>query len=303
MSKTILITGATGLVGKAITELCLKNNYTVHYLTTKKSKLKTEPNLKGFYWDLDTNEIDNNCFNNVETIINLAGATIAKRWTSSYKKEILDSRVKSLQLLHNAISKHNTNVKQLITASAIGIYPSSLTQHYNETHTTKAKSFLGDVVNAWENEAHIFNTINIKVAKVRIGLVLDKNEGALPKLVNPVKLGLGAAMGSGKQWQSWIHKHDLARLFMHITNNQLHGVYNGTAPNPVTNLVLTKSIAKTLKRPMFLPNTPKFLLKLLLGEMHQLLFESQFVIPKNSLASGFTFKFNTIDETIKNLIG
>ena len=142
---TVLITGATGLIGSEIVSQCHKQNITVHYLTTSKEKLSDEPNYKGYYWNPQNGIIDNACFKNVDAIINLAGASISKRWTSSYKKVILDSRLQSLQLLKDSLSKLNHEVKHIISASAIGIYPASLTNYYEENYPKTSKSFLGEV--------------------------------------------------------------------------------------------------------------------------------------------------------------
>ncbi|HLT53167.1 MAG TPA: TIGR01777 family oxidoreductase, partial [Flavobacteriaceae bacterium] len=271
----VLITGATGLIGKEIVRYCHAYNIAVHYLSTSKNKLQNTPNYKGFYWNPKLKSIDAACFEGVDAIINLAGATIAKRWTVAYRNEIIESRILALQLLKETLSTTNHSVKHIISASAIGIYPDSQTNYYKETNCDVSKSFLGDVVKAWEDAVYAFTPLGLKVSKIRIGLVLAKNEGALPQIVKPVRYGFGAAFGDGKQWQSWIHVSDLARLFLYVMQNQLDGVYNAVAPNPVTNTELTKAIARTLKRPLWLPNIPRFFMHLFLGDMHMLLFESQ----------------------------
>ncbi|MEL0645512.1 TIGR01777 family oxidoreductase [Olleya sp. Ti.3.14] len=285
----ILITGATGLIGSEIVKQCRLNNIAVNYLTTSKSKLETDPNYKGFYWNPSKNEIDTACLNEVDAIIHLVGASISKRWTASYKKTIMLSRVQTSQLLFDTLKNHPNQVKQIVSASAIGIYPSSLTNYYSEDFDTVSSSFLGQVVEQWEQVVDAFSTLNIMVSKVRIGLVLSAKGGALPEMAKPIKFGAGAAFGSGKQWQSWIHITDLANLFLHVLENKLEGVYNGVAPNPETNKQLTKSIAQQLKRPLFLPNIPESLMKLILGEMHILLFESQRVSSQKVEETGFNF--------------
>src|SRR5690606_34069840 len=175
----------------------------VHYLSTSKDKLKDQPNYKGFYWNPKLNIIDTSCFEGVDAIINLAGATIAKRWTAAYRNEILESRTKSLQLLKEALSTTHHKVKHIISASAIGVYPDSLTNYYDESTIEISKSFLGEVVKAWEDAVDAFETLDMKVSKIRIGLVLAENEGALPQISKPVRYGFGTAFGDGKQWQSW----------------------------------------------------------------------------------------------------
>jgi uncharacterized protein (TIGR01777 family) len=295
----ILITGATGLIGSEIVKQCRLNNIAVNYLTTSKSKLETDPNYTGFYWNPSKNEIDTACLNEVDAIIHLVGASISKRWTASYKKTIMLSRVQTSQLLFDTLKNHPNQVKQIVSASAIGIYPSSLTNYYSEDFNTVSSSFLGQVVEQWEQVVDAFSTLNIMVSKVRIGLVLSAKGGALPEMAKPIKFGAGAAFESGKQWQSWIHITDLANLFLHVLENKLEGVYNGVAPNPETNKQLTKSIAQQLKRPLFLPNIPKSFMKLILGEMHILLFESQRVSSKKIEDTGFSFEHYNLQSALQ----
>lgn len=298
----ILITGATGLVGKELVALLLKNEITVHYLTTSKDKIINRPNYYGFYWNPQEGYIDENCLMGVDSIIHLAGATVSKRWTKNYKQEIIESRIISSSLLYNCLKNNPNQVKQLVSASAIGIYPSSMTQVYTEENTTSEDSFLGNVVVKWEESVDVFKLLNIKVCKLRIGLVLSKKGGALPEMLKPIQLGLGTAFGSGKQVQSWIHVEDLANLFLYAIQNQWHGTYNAVAPNPVTNSELIKTIAKTVNKPLLLPNIPKFVMSLILGEMHQLLFSSQHVSSLKAEKNGFQFRFRDLTKTLDNLL-
>ena len=298
----ILITGATGLVGKEIVKLCHKDGIDVNYLTTSIHKLTTEDNYKGFYWNPNTGEIDKTCFEGVEAIINLVGASISKRWTDAYKVEILESRTRTAQLLKDTIAKHQFPVKHIVSASAIGIYPTSLVNYYDENNSEISDSFLGQVVQKWEDAVDAFSELNINVCKIRIGLVLSENGGALPEIVRPIKFGFGAAFGSGKQWQSWIHIYDLAQLFLFALKESLTGVYNAVAPNPVTNKELTKASAKVLKRPLLLPNIPKLAMKLALGDMHMLLFESQRVSSTKIEEKGFAFEYANIEPAIRDLL-
>lgn len=299
---TVLITGATGLVGQELVNLLLQNGHNVHYLSTSKSKLVTNTNYKGFYWNPKKAEIDTNALTDVEVIIHLAGASVAKKWTTAYKEEIIESRVLSTQLLYQTLQKNSHQVKQIISASAVGIYPDSLTEIYHETDLDIDVSFLGNVVKQWENEVSQFEKLEIIVSKIRIGIVLAKNGGALQEMAKPIKYGVGAAFGSGEQYQSWIHVQDLVAIFQFVMENQLAGVYNGVAPYPVTNSELTKAIAKTLGKPLFLPNIPKFVMKLILGEMHQILFSSQHVSCRKLLDENFQFKFASLDKALNDLL-
>lgn len=298
----VLITGATGMIGQELVKVLHQNNVEVNYLSTSKDKLVSKENYKGFYWNPDTNEIDINAFEGVSVIYHLAGATVAKRWTSSYKKEILDSRIIPTRLLFSTLEKNPNQVKQIISASAIGIYPDSLGAIYNEENTGVDDSFLGKVVQKWENEVDTFKKLNLLVTKIRIGIVLSNNGGALPQMITPIKYGVGAAFGSGKQYQSWIHIEDLVNIFYYTQINKLDGIYNAVAPHPVTNATMTKEIAKVLKRPLFLPNIPKFVMKTVLGEMYVLVFTSQSVSALKILNQGFQFKFATIEKALTDLL-
>lgn len=299
---TVLITGATGLVGQELVSLLLQNGFTVHYLSTSKSKLVSQNNYKGFYWNPKTSEIDLNALTDVEVIVHLAGASVAKKWTPSYKQEIIESRVLSTRLLYKTLQKNLHQVKQIVSASAIGIYPNDLNYIYHETDNKVDNSFLGNVVQQWEEEVNQFEKLQIKVAKIRIGIVLAKNGGALQEMVKPIKMGVGAAFGSGEQYQSWIHIQDLVGIFQFVIQNQLSGVFNGVTPYPVTNAELTKAIAKTLGKPLFLPNIPQFVMKLILGEMHQILFSSQHVSCRKLLDLKYQFKFASLDKALNDLL-
>ncbi|WP_010228812.1 TIGR01777 family oxidoreductase [Gillisia marina] len=298
----VLITGATGLVGSRIAKKCLKKGIDVNYLTTSKDKIKTKDHYKGFYWDPANNEIDSKCLDGIDAIFHLAGASIAKRWTSSYKQEILDSRIESANLLLNTLKKTNSSVSQFISASAVGIYPSSLQNLYYEEDEKRDDSFLGEVVEKWEAAADSFKKLNIKVAKVRTGLVLASNGGALQKMKEPADFNLGAAFGSGKQWQSWIHLEDLADLYIHVLENDLEGVYNAVAPNPVTNNELMEAIAKQLDKNVWLPNVPAIALKVALGDMSTVVLSSQLVSSDKIENTGFSFKYKNLTKALENLL-
>ena len=302
MGQTLLITGATGLVGKALVKHCLSKGYVVHYLSTCKSKILHQINHKGFYWNLEDKTIDLACFEGVEVIINLAGASIAQRWNNAAKTSILSSRTEALSLLYSSIETHKFPVKQIISASAIGVYPDSKTRYYDEKFQGTDASFLRSVVKLWEGSLKPFQPLGIKTTALRIGIVLDTHEGALPKIMQPIKLYIGAALGSGDQWQSWIHIDDLVRIFMFVFESKLEGVYNAVAPNPVQQTELTKLIAKILQRPLILPNVPEFVLRLMLGEMRAISLESQRVCAAKIQDAGFKFNYIELEPALEDLI-
>ena len=298
----ILITGATGLVGSALVQLCRSRDIAVNYLTINREKINNEEGYNGFYWNPKTHEIDLACFEGVSAIINLAGASISKRWTKSYKEEILSSRINSLRTLYKGLASINSgNITSFVSASAIGKYPNSLSVYYTEEDTETDDSFLGEVVETWEEEVDNFLKQNFKVTKIRIGLVLSPNGGALPEIAKPIKNYVGAAFGSGEQWQSWIHIQDLARIFLFAIERELHGTFNGVAPNPVTNNKLIKEIAEVLKKPLILPNIPAFMMKLVLGEMSNILFASQRVSSKKIEEEGFDFDYQNINAALQDI--
>jgi uncharacterized protein (TIGR01777 family) len=297
----VLITGATGLIGKQLTTLLLQNGVNVHYLTTSKRKIENEPNYKGFYWNPTQGIIDENCILGVDAIIHLAGASISKRWSNTYKQEIVESRLDSSNLLFKALKSNSNQVKQIISASGTAIYPNSNSIIYTENSPEISNTFLGNLVIKWEESIDKFKLLDITVCKFRTGIVLSNKGGALLEMVRPIKLGFGAAFGNGKQMQSWIHIHDLAALYFYAIEHKWEGVFNAVSPSPTSNELITKTIASVLKKPLFMPNIPQFVMKLLLGEMHVLLFENKNISSNKVTDLGFEFKYKSIDQAIENL--
>ena len=300
----ILITGATGLVGSVLMDQALAMGHEIHYLTTRKDQLDAIPNAKGFYWNLKQKKIDLNCFDGVEVLIHLAGASISQRWTKKNKKSILESRVEGTALLVNAIKQLNGQhqVKQVVAASAIGIYPSSFSAVYTEDYIPQPNSFLEEVVIAWEKAEDGFSALGINLCKLRIGLVLTKKGGVLGPLKIPTWFGLGAAFGNGKQTQSWIHVEDLVSLVLEAGTAQWQGVYNAVSPQALTQKEFTKTLAKAMHRPYFMPSLPKLPIRFIVGEMSTLIFNSQNVSADKTLKKGFQFKYPTLLPAIKSLL-
>lgn len=295
----VLITGATGLIGSELVSLLLKNGIEINYLTTSRAKIQSEDLYNGYHWDPENGIIDESCIDGVDTIVHLAGAPIAKRWTKEYKREILESRILSTNVLYGLLKNKENSVRHFISASAIGIYPDSLDNVYSEDSQDIDDSFLGTVVQKWETATDNIERLGIRVAKVRTGLVLSAKGGMLPQLAKPVRFGLASAFGCGKQMQSWIHIDDLVCIYYYIIENELEGVYNVVAPYPVTQNELVKNIAKVLDKPYFLPNIPKFAMEMALGEMHMLLFTSQNVSAKKIIGEGYQFKYLSLEKALK----
>lgn len=298
----LLITGATGLVGSALVDFFLEKKYQINYLSTSKQKLNSISGCHGFYWNPKMGFIDDKALLGVDIIINLAGATISNRWTQNYKNVILDSRVDSLKTLYNALQSSTHQVKQIVSASAIGIYPNSLNKKYSEDNNEIGNDFLAKVVTEWENSVNKFVVLGVKVSLIRIGLVLSSEGGVLSKLITPVKYNLGSVLGSGNQIQSWIHINDLTKIFDFVINNKILGVVNGVAPNPVSQKVFINTLSKVLGSRVFLFATPKWLLKLVLGEMHELLFNSQDIISKRLIDKKFQFDYDLLMPALTHLI-
>ena len=297
----VLITGATGLVGKALRKRYAEQGVAVHFLSTSKKKLQASDG-RGFYWDPAKGEIDLSAFEGVTHIVNLAGASIAQRWTYANRKRILNSRVNSLQLLHKSIKEAQpSGLVHFLSASAIGRYPHSFTREYTEEVTEVDKSFLGEVVQAWEEAANPLSEFDFSTCLLRIGIVLDPFEGALPKLVDPIKKGVGAPLGSGKQWQSWIHLEDLVGMILFAQKADWKGPYNGVAPEPVRQKQLTRAIAKTLNKRLWLPAVPSFALRLLLGEMSYIALASQRVSSAKAEQAGFVFRYPKLEQALQDL--
>ena len=291
-------------MGRALVASCRNEGMEVNYLTTREGKLKSENGYQGFFWNPATGTIDPESLRGVRMIVNLAGSPISQPWTTARKREIQASRADSLQCLRKgleALDKHQ--VEYLLSASAIGIYPSSLTEYYSEENTgMEAAGFLQETVRKWEDEVRAFNTLGIPQGILRIGLVLAREGGALPALTRPIRWGVGAPLGSGRQWQSWIHLNDLVSIFRFALNHRLEGTFNAVAPNPVTNQKLTAEAAAVLQRPLWLPKVPSWALKLLLGERSHLLLDSQRVSSQKLQMEGFAFEFPNLRPALEDLL-
>ena len=298
----VLITGATGLVGNEILKRCNENNIDVNFLTTSPSKTDFYKNAKGFVWSPKENKNDSDCIKGVDKIVNLVGASVAKPWTEDHKQAILDSRVETVALLKKTLRENEHQVTQIVSASAIGIYPDSQKNYYHENTGGIADNFLGDVVVKWEQAVDGFSELGIDVAKIRIGLVLSTNGGALSPILKTINNYVGAPLGSGKQWQSWIHIFDLSTMFLFALENNLDGVFNGVAPNPVSNKKFTKCIAKKQDKRLFLPNVPSLVLKTAMGERSCLVLNSQRVSSEKIEAQGFQFKFSNLNSALDELL-
>ena len=305
----IFITGGTGLVGSRLVKRLSQRGDEVVVLTRRPAAAKDlfgsnvsavagDPAKPGD-WESKVAECD--------AVVNLAGENLfARRWNTAFKQALIDSRVLSTQNVARALARAplrgDGQSKVLVSASAIGIYGPHGDEELTEESST-GSDFLASLCQQWEAAARSVDSAGVRLAIVRIGVVLDKDGGALAKLLTPFKLGAGGPAGSGKQWMSWIHHQDLGSLFLlALDDASASGVLNGTAPNPVTNKEFGKALGRTLHRPAFMP-TPGFALRLALGEVADVITTGQRVMPRRPLALGMEYRFPTIDEALKDIVG
>ena len=301
MQKHILLTGGTGLIGTHLTQALLDKGYKVSHLGRKPGN---NPKVKTYLWDVPKGEIDEACINEIDTIVHLAGAGVVdKRWSDKRKKEIIDSRTKSVGLIYQVLRKKSHNVKTIISASATGYYGDRGSELLTE-ESEPGSDFLAEVCIKWEAAADKGEDLDLRIVKFRTGIVLNKDGGALPQLANPIKWGIGSPLVNGEQWMPWIHWRDVVKMYIYgIENDLLSGVYNMTGPNPVTNKQLTKAVAEQLHKPLWTPNVPEFLLKLILGEMRIAVLESDRTSSKKIEDVGFEFDYPDLLVALKEIYG
>lgn len=297
----ILISGGTGLVGKALTNYLITKGHEVRILSRNP---QPSSQLKSFYWNVEKNEIDENAFDDVEHIVHLAGSGIAdKRWTDHRKQAIIDSRVNSMRLITDVVKKKNIQLKSFVGASAIGIYGMTTSEKIFTETDGGQDDFLTQSCIQWENSYEQIQLLSQKNCIIRIGVVLSKNGGALKRLLPLFNLGLGSAVGSGKQYMPWIHLDDLVSVFYEaLFNSNYAGVYNAVSAEETTNQSFSRQLAKSLSKPFFLPRVPAFALKLVFGEMANVLLEGSRVSPKKLVNAGFQFKYPTLSEALTEIV-
>jgi len=293
----VLITGGSGLLGSSLTQKLLSENIEVVHLTREKN---SKNDVKNYLWNWGKNEIDERCFNGITHIIHLAGAGIAeKAWTQKRKNTIVKSRVLTARLLHSKIESLNIDLKAFISASAVGFYGAQVSEkEFNESDVSY-EDFMGNCCKQWENAADLFIPIS-RVVKLRLGVILDKDFGALPRIARMIKNRIGSPLGTGGQYMPWIHIDDAVEIFYKaIRNNEYSGVYNAVSTENITNSILTKSVGRVLNRKIWLPNVPSFILRFLYGEMSDTILKGVKVSNKKIKNLGFKFKYNKIDEALK----
>lgn len=297
--KKILIAGGTGFVGKQLIPFLVEKGYSIHVLTRKPSA-NSSKNIRFFQWEIERQYIDKKAFEGVEILINLTGANIGeKRWTEQRKKEIIDSRINSIDVLHRYISENKFNINTFISSSAVGFYGAVTTDKTFVETSESGNDFLASVCQKWEDAALKFNDLGIRTIILRKGVILGKDGGMVKKLSPLAKLGINVSLGSGKQYLPWIDIRDLVRLYDFIlSNTQLKGIFNAVATEQITMSDLSKALLQAFGKKSFLPNAPAFVIRLLFGEMAVMLLEGSKVSNEKLKTTGFIFEFDRIGKSL-----
>lgn len=306
--KTVIITGGTGLIGRQLTALLVKKGYSVILFSHSQQSSNGQGNPSVAHWDIARGVIDKPAIAKADYIIHLAGAGVAdKRWTKERKKEIVESRTRSSALLVNALQETENSISTVVSSSAIGWYGADTNASSKNGFTENeppSTDFLGETCRLWEESIAPVKDMGKRLVKLRTGIVLSNEGGALIEFKKPLKAGIAAILGSGNQVVSWVHIDDICRMYLAaIQNEEMVGAYNAVAPAPVTNRELTLALAKRMRRNSYLPiHVPAFALKLGLGEMSIEVLKSATVSANKILQSGFAFSYSTIAAALAQLI-
>ena len=296
----ITITGATGFIGRQLIERLGKEPHQLHALSRSTNTNFGDTAVWISKWDPMVEDPPPESLANADAIVHLVGEPVAQRWTPEAKIKIRESRVRSTERLVNALAKQPRRPAVLVCGSAIGIYGPRGDEILTED-STPGNDFLADVCQDWEKQAMKAESLGIRVARIRTGVVLGKVGGALEKMLPPFKMFVGGRIGSGKQWMSWIHLDDLVGIIHHALVNSMNGAFNGTAPNPVTNAAFTSELAGALGRPAIFP-VPGFALKAMFGEMAEMLLGGQRVLPKATEGAGYRFQHPELGPALRTIL-
>jgi uncharacterized protein (TIGR01777 family) len=298
---SVLITGGSGLIGRHLTSTLLAEGYKVSHLSRKTIK---SGSVKSFIWDPEKGTADPAAFEGTDYIVHLAGANIGeKRWTKSRKREILQSRIRSAGFLFETIQSLGINLKGFISASASGIYGSETTEKVFNEKDPPAGDFLGSICKSWEESADLFEKAGIRTVKIRTGVVLEKSDSALSRLMMPGKFGFLVQIGRGNQYMPWIHISDLCNIYLKAIEDQaMSGVYNAVAPQQVTHVEFIHQLAKTMRVGVFPLPVPGFLLRGFLGEMSVVVLKGNKISSGKIRNTGYTFLFGDLKNALENII-
>jgi uncharacterized protein (TIGR01777 family) len=302
MKKNVLISGGSGFIGKNLTNLLIANGYSVSILS--RSDRQNTADVSFFKWDIAKQFIEEEAVKKADYIVHLAGENIAEKpWTAKRKEEILQSREQSIQLIYDVLKKNNKKLDAFVSASGVGIYGAINGQTICTENTAPENDFLGSTCQKWEAAAGTIGDLNIRVVKIRTGLVLGKEDGFLKKLTPIFKLRLGSALGSGKQYMPWIHVDDLCAIYLEaINNSNMTGAYNAAIFDNTTNSVFSETLAKVYGYSIWLPNVPAFLIKMALGEMALLILKGRRVSSQKIEQTGFKFQFTNLEQALRNCL-
>lgn len=298
--KKVLIAGGTGLIGTHLADHLQKKGYYVQILSRSE---KPELSYDSFIWDIQKTYIDPKAFEGVDYLINLSGASIAgKAWTPKRKEVILQSRLQSTDLLFEYVKENNIKLEKFICASATGYYGSKTLDKIFEENDSPADDFLGMVCDQWETAACRFDQLNIPTVRIRTGVVLAEEDGALPKLLKPFQYYIGAVLGNGSQYFPWIHIDDICSIYEKALHDQkMKGPYNAVAPEYINNRKMTKVVAQVLGKRTFLPPVPAFMLKWILGDQAQLVLEGSRISANKIVTAGYQFQYKTFQKALTEL--
>lgn len=292
--KNVLIAGGTGLIGRRLQELLAAEGHTVSVLTRKPLKANE------YYWDPAKKEIDQKALTDVQVLINLSGAGIAdSKWSAARKKELYNSRIGANEFLFAQADKMPL-LEQFISSSGINAYGYDDGSREHVESDAFGTDYLSDLVRQWEESADLFRS-KCKVAKIRTAVVLDPKGGALARMKGPIKAGIGSPLGSGEQQMPWIHYEDLVRIFQHVIDQQLEGAYNAVASN-ASNKAFMKTMATVLQKPFFFPMVPSFVLKIMFGEMADMLLKGAKGSNKFIRSTGYEFAFTDLEKALKDVL-
>jgi uncharacterized protein (TIGR01777 family) len=299
---SVLITGGSGLIGKYLTSLLLAKGYSVSHL----SRNENHPEgVKVFRWDPEKMMVDSKAFEGTDFIIHLAGANIGeKRWTRKRKNEILTSRVISTRLIHKSIAEGGIRLKAFISASATGFYGAVTSSKIFAEDDPPGTDFLGSVCKKCEEAADLFSSSGIRTVKIRTGVVLEKNDSALSKLMVPAKFGFLIQTGTGLQYMPWIHIKDLCNIYLKaIEDSAMTGAFNAAAPQNVTHTEFMQTLARVMKVRIIAVPVPGFVIRAVFGEMSDVILKGSRVSSEKILNSGYAFCYNMLDAALSDIVG
>jgi len=299
--ETVVITGGTGLIGKPLSKRLIEKGYNVVHLTRKSNPQSSIPY---YFWNPERNEIDRKAISEADYIIHLAGAGIGdKRWTKKRRQLIYDSRIKTCELLFNKVKESGTNLKAFISASGIGYYGTETSEKIFSETDQPSGDFIGKVCHQWEQMAGRFEESGVRTVKIRTGIVLTRKGGALARMMIPVRMGIGSALGNGRQYIPWIHIDDLCNIYIKaLEDTALRGAFNAVAPEHKTNKDFMRILAKVLKKPFFFPNIPAVVLKIIFGKMSGILLYGSKVSAGRIIAAGYSFQFPELENALRDLL-